>query len=113
MGIAIAVLVATGTRDPGLTAYAAMSTMVPVGFVSSLSSRGGYRKAVLASAAAAATIAAAVAWYFHAAPDQEPWLVIGSASALAAGVSVVNVARTGRAPILRECLRHHHQPALA
>jgi len=90
MGIAIAVLVATGTRDPGLTAYAAMSTMVPVGFVSSLSSRGGYRKAVLASAAAAATIAAAVAWYFHAAPDQEPWLVIGSASALAAGVSVVS-----------------------
>lgn len=90
MSLAMAVLVATGTRDPGLTAYAAMSTMVPVAFVSSLSTRGGYRKAVLASAASVAVIAAAIAWYFHTAPDQEPWLVIGSSAALAAGISVVS-----------------------
>ncbi len=90
MSLAMAVLVATGTRDPGLTAYAAMSTMVPVAFVSSLSTRGGYRRAVIASAASVAVIAAAVAWYFHTAPDQQPWLVIGSSAALAAGISVVS-----------------------
>ena len=90
MSLAVAVLVATGTRDPGLTTYAAMSTMIPVGFVSSLSSRGGYRKAVLASAASVAVLAAVVAWYFHTTPDQSPWAAMGAAGALAAGVSVVS-----------------------
>jgi putative nucleotidyltransferase with HDIG domain len=90
MSLALAVLVASGTRDAGLTAYAAMSTMVPVGFVSSLSTRGGYRRAVIASAASVAVIAAAVAWYFHTAPDEQPWLVIGSSGALAAAISVVS-----------------------
>jgi putative nucleotidyltransferase with HDIG domain len=89
MSLAMAVLVATGTRDSGLTAYAAMSTMIPVGFVSSLTSRGGYRKAVLASAASVAVLAAAVAWFFHTTPDQQPWEVIGASGVLAAGISVL------------------------
>ena len=90
MALVIAVLVATGTRDPGLATYAAMSTMVPVGFVSSLSSRGAYRKAVMASAVAVGFIAAAVAWFFHTNPDQEPCLTVGRQRAVcAAGISVV------------------------
>ncbi len=70
MALVIAVLAATGTRDPGVVTYGLLSAMVPVGFVSSLSSRGSYRKAVLASSVAAAAIAGAVAWFFHTNADQ-------------------------------------------
>lgn len=90
MALAMAVLVASGTRDPGLATYAAMSTMVPVGFVSSLSARGAYRKAVIASAISVGALAAAVAWFFHVLPDQDPWQTVGGAAALAAGISVVS-----------------------
>ncbi|HKZ21006.1 MAG TPA: HDIG domain-containing protein [Acidimicrobiia bacterium] len=89
MALAMSVLVAAGTRDPGLAAYAAMSTMVPVGFVSSLSTQGAYRRAVLASAAAVALIAATVAWFFHTTPDQSAWETVAGAGALAAGISVL------------------------
>ncbi|MGQ0848588.1 MAG: HD family phosphohydrolase [Actinomycetota bacterium] len=89
MALAMAVLVATGTRDPGVATYALMSTMVPVGFVSSLSSRGAYRRAVLASAIAAGVLASALAWFFHTNPDQQPWEVVGRSGALAAGVTVL------------------------
>lgn len=93
MALVVAVLVATGIRDPGVATYGLLSTMVPVGFVSSLSSRGSYRNAVLSSALAAAGIAAAVAWFFHTNPDQETWLTaatsIGQAAGLALGVTVL------------------------
>ena len=93
MALVIAVLAATGTRDPGVVTYGLLSAMVPVGFVSSLSSRGSYRKAVMASSVAAAGIAAAVAWFFHTNADQESWvtaaLSVGQSAALALGVSLL------------------------
>ena len=93
MALVIAVLAATGTRDPGVVTYGLLSAMVPVGFVSSLSSRGSYRKAVLASALAAAGIAAAVSWFFHTSADQESWMTaalsVGQSAALALGVSLL------------------------
>jgi hypothetical protein len=93
MALVIAVLAATGTRDPGVVTYGLLSAMVPVGFVSSLSSRGSYRKAVLSSAVAAAAIAAAVAWFFHTNADQESWvaaaLSVGQSAGLALGVSLL------------------------
>lgn len=93
MALVIAVLAATGTRDPGVVTYGLLSAMVPVGFVSSLSSRGSYRKAVLSSALAAAGIAAAVAWFFHTNADQESWygaaLSVGQSAVLALGVSLL------------------------
>lgn len=89
MSIALAVLAATATRDPGVATYAMLSTMVPVGFVSSLSSRGSYRKAVLASSVAVAGIAAAVAWFFHTNPDLEPWTTLAQAAGWALGVSML------------------------
>ncbi|HKX74684.1 MAG TPA: HDIG domain-containing protein, partial [Acidimicrobiia bacterium] len=89
MAIALAVLAATATRDPGVATYAMLSTMVPVGFVSSLSSRGSYRKAVLASSVAVAGIAAAVAWFFHTNPDLEPWTTLAQAAGWALGVSML------------------------
>ncbi|HJU50782.1 MAG TPA: HDIG domain-containing protein [Acidimicrobiia bacterium] len=89
MALAMSVMVAAGTRDPGLAAYAAMSSMVPVGFVSSLSTQGAYRRAVLASAGTVALIAATVAWFFHTSPDQSAWETVAGAGALAAGISVL------------------------
>jgi putative nucleotidyltransferase with HDIG domain len=93
MALVIAVLTATGTRDPGVVTYGLLSAMVPVGFVSSLSSRGSYRKAVLASSLAAAAIAGAVAWFFHTNADQEGWygaaLAVGQSAGLALGVSLL------------------------
>lgn len=90
MALAMSVLVAAGTRDPGLAAYAAMSTMIPVGFVSSLSTQGAYRKAVLASSLTVSLIAATVAWFFHTVPDQEAWQTVVGAGALAAGISILS-----------------------
>jgi putative nucleotidyltransferase with HDIG domain len=93
MAFVIAVLAATGTRDPGVATYGLLSAMVPVGFVSSLSSRGSYRKAVLFSSVAAAGIAAAVSWFFHTNADPEGWfttaLSVGQSAALALGVSLL------------------------
>lgn len=89
MALVIAVLAATGTRDPGVATYGLLSTMIPIGFVSSLSSRGAYRKAVLASALAVGGIAAAVAWFFHTSVDPQPMLLVGQSAVLAMGVSVL------------------------
>jgi hypothetical protein len=89
MAVALAVLAATATRDPGVATYALLSTMIPVGFVSSLSSRGSYRRAVLASAVVVAGIAAAVAWFFHTNPDQAPWETMFQGAGWALGVSLL------------------------
>ncbi len=89
MAVAMAVLAATATRDPGVATYAMFSTLIPVGFVSSLSTRGSYRKAVLASAAVVAGIAAAVAWFFHTNPDQLPWNTMLQSAGWALGVSLL------------------------
>ncbi|HUO47129.1 MAG TPA: HDIG domain-containing protein [Acidimicrobiia bacterium] len=89
MAIALAVLAATATRDPGVATYAVLSAMIPVGFVSSLSSRGSYRRAVLASSVAVAGIAAAVSWFFHTNPDLEPWMTMAQAAGWALGVSLI------------------------
>jgi putative nucleotidyltransferase with HDIG domain len=89
MAVAVAVLAATATRDPGVATYALFSTMIPVGFVSSLSTRGSYRKAVLASAVVVAGIAAAVAWFFHTNQGQDPWNTMLQSAGWALGVSLL------------------------
>jgi putative nucleotidyltransferase with HDIG domain len=89
MALAVAVLTATATRDPGIATYGLLATLVPVGFVSSLSSRGSYRKAVLASSLAVAGIAGAVSWFFHTSPDQEPWRTIGLSAGWALGATLL------------------------
>ncbi|HEY7565892.1 MAG TPA: HDIG domain-containing metalloprotein, partial [Acidimicrobiia bacterium] len=89
MALIMAVLAATGTRDPGVATYALLSTMVPIGFVSSLSSRGAYRKAVIASSLAVGAIAVVVAWFFHTNVGPDPWLLVGQSAVLAVGVSLL------------------------
>jgi putative nucleotidyltransferase with HDIG domain len=89
VSVALAVMAALATRDPGVATFAMLSAMIPAGFVSSLSSRGAYRRAVLASSVAVAGIAAAVSWFFHSNPDLEPWLTMGRSAGWALGVSVL------------------------
>lgn len=65
MAVAIGVITAVATNDPGFTAYAVLSAVGPVPFVSSISTRADFRRALLYGSIAAGVIAAATSWYFH------------------------------------------------
>lgn len=89
MALAMAILTAAGTRDPGVTVYALMATMAPIAFVSSISSRRAFRNAAVYSAVTAAIIAAATSWLFHTGPQDVAAEVVGWSTAWAFGVSLV------------------------
>ncbi len=96
MALVIGVLAAVGTQDVGMAVYAVLATMAPIPFVSSLSSRGDFRNAVVLSGLTAAAAAATTSWFFHAGPNDIPiealglpLEVMGEAVAWAFGVSVI------------------------
>ena len=89
MALAVGVLAAVGTQDIGISVYAVLATMAPIPFVSSVSSRGAFRNAVIFSSLTAAIAAASTAWFFHVGPNDEFLQVIGTSVAWAFGVSVV------------------------
>jgi hypothetical protein len=89
MALAIGVLTAVGTGDIGITVYAILATLAPIPFVSSVSSRGAFRNAVVFSALTAAVVAAATSWFFHLGPEASPVEVIGLSVAWAFGVSAM------------------------
>ena len=98
MALSVGVLTAAGTLDVGITAYGALAALAPIPFVSSVSTRGAFRNAVVYSALAAAVIAGATSWFFHTGPNDAvatfltidiPYEVVGVAMAWAFGVSVV------------------------
>ncbi len=89
LALAVGVLAAMGTMEPGPVVYAALATLAPVPFVSSVSTRGAFRNAVVFSSLAAAIIAGATAWFFDVGPNQEVLDVVSTAMAWAFGASVV------------------------
>jgi hypothetical protein len=89
MALSIGVLTAVGTGDIGITVYAILATLAPIPFVSSVSSRGAFRNAVVFSALTAAVVAAATSWFFHVGPDVSTLEVIGLSVAWAFGVSAM------------------------
>jgi putative nucleotidyltransferase with HDIG domain len=92
MALTVGVLAAVGTQDIGVSVYAVLATMAPIPFVSSVSSRGAFRNAVIFSSFTAAVAAAATSWFFHTGPNddiRELLEVVGTSSAWAFGVSVV------------------------
>ncbi len=89
MALAVGVITAVGTRDVGVTVYAVLATMAPIPFVSSVSSRGRFRNAVVFSSMSAAVAAAATAWFFQVGPTDQVWSVVGLSAAWAFGVSIV------------------------
>lgn len=93
MALAMGVLAAVGTRDIGVSVYAVLATMAPIPFVSSVSSRGSFRSAVVFSSLSASVAAAATSWFFHVGPNDvlfnEVLTVVGTSAAWAFGVSIV------------------------
>ena len=89
MALSMAILTAAGTRDAGVTVYALLATMAPIGFVSSVSTRRAFRNAAVYSALGAAVTAAATSWFFHIGPQDVVAEQVGLATAWAFGVSLV------------------------
>jgi putative nucleotidyltransferase with HDIG domain len=88
MALSVGVLTAVGTLDIGITVYAILAALAPIPFVSSVSSRGSFRNAVVLSSLVAAGVAAATSWFFHVGPNDIAWQVVGTSVAWAFGVSV-------------------------
>ncbi len=89
MALTVGVLAAVGSQDIGVSVYAVLATMAPIPFVSSVSSRGAFRNAVIFSSFTAAVAAAATSWYFHVGPNDSALEVVGTSSLWAFGVSIV------------------------
>jgi putative nucleotidyltransferase with HDIG domain len=89
MALGMAVLAAAGTEQTGVTVYALLATLAPLGLVSSASTRHAYRNSVVISAAIAGVIAAATAWLFYADPNTSPLTEVGQAAVWGFGVSLV------------------------
>ncbi len=89
MALTVGVLAAVGSQDIGVSVYAVLATMAPIPFVSSVSSRGAFRNAVIFSSLTAAVAAAATSWYFHVGPNDSVLEVVGFSSLWAFGVSIV------------------------
>ncbi|HUG08943.1 MAG TPA: HDIG domain-containing protein [Acidimicrobiia bacterium] len=88
MALAVGVLTAVGTLDPGVTVYGILAALAPIPFVSAVSTRGAFRNAVVLTALVAAGVAAASAWYFHVGPNDLAAEVVPISIAWAFGVSV-------------------------
>jgi putative nucleotidyltransferase with HDIG domain len=89
MSLAVGVLTAVGTGDAGITVYATLASLAPIPFVSSVSTRGAFRNAVVLSSLTAAGVAAATSWFFHVGPTDAAFEVIGISVAWAFGVSAM------------------------
>jgi hypothetical protein len=89
MALALGVIAAAGTVDTGVTVYASLAAMAPIPFVSSVSTRGAFRNAVILSSLAAAAIAASTAWFFHVGPGDTESVVVGTALIWAFGISIL------------------------
>lgn len=86
MALALSVIAAVGTQDVGVSVYAVLATMAPIPFVSSVSSRGAFRNAVIFSSLTAAVAAFATSWFFHAGPNDTPYDFLGVAFPIPLGV---------------------------
>ncbi len=89
MALAIGILTAAGTRDPGIVVYGVLATLIPIGFVSSVSTRTSMRSAVVYASVAAGGIAAATSWFFHSVPTEPIYQTVGIDAAWATGISVL------------------------
>jgi len=83
MAIPMAGFTAISTGDLAFTLYAAIATVIPVAFVSSVASRRQLRLAVLASAAALAPVAFSLEWLFG--PAEVPTDALQAAALAAVG----------------------------
>ena len=64
MAMGIGAIAAIATGDAGAATYALLSAIVPAPFVSSISNRAEFRRALVYASAAAAVLAAVASWFF-------------------------------------------------
>jgi putative nucleotidyltransferase with HDIG domain len=88
MALAVGVLTAVGTLDPGVTVYGMLAALAPIPFVSSVSSRGAFRNAVVLSSMVAGAVALSTAWFFHIGANETFMDVVPISVAWAFGVSI-------------------------
>jgi len=91
MAISIGVITAVATFDPGFTTYAMLSAIGPIPFVSSISTRADFRRALVYGSLAAGVIAAGTSWYFHSSLVEELAVsqIVTRASLVALVVSLI------------------------
>ncbi len=92
MALTMGILAATATRSPGITVFAVLATLAPIGFVSRVSSRRAFRNSVVTSSLAVGVIAAAVAWLFLTpadAPSDAVLEMVGVSVAWAVGAALI------------------------
>ncbi len=82
MAMAVGALTGLATKDPGLTLFALLSTMVPIPFVSAISARGDLRKAIVYTSLAMFPMSAGIAWFFYGADTAIPAGLYGLANGL-------------------------------
>ncbi|MFZ0492366.1 MAG: HDIG domain-containing metalloprotein [Acidimicrobiia bacterium] len=80
--MAVGALTGLATKDPGLTLFALLSTMVPIPFVSAISARGDLRKAIVYTSLVMFPMSAGIAWFFYGAKTAIPAGVYGFANGL-------------------------------
>jgi len=88
MALSVGMLTAVGTLDVGITVYGTLAALAPISFVSSVSTRGAFRSAVVMSSLVAAVVAGATSWFFHVGPNGATLEVVGTSVGWAFGVSV-------------------------
>jgi putative nucleotidyltransferase with HDIG domain len=89
MALSVGVLTAVGTLDVGITVYGTLAALAPIPFVSSVSTRGAFRNAVMLTSLVAAGIAASTSWFFHVGPNDDLLQTVGVSVTWAFGFSVV------------------------
>ena len=89
MALSVGVLTAVVTLDVGITVYGTLAALAPISFVSSVSTRGAFRNAVVMSSLVAAVVAASTSWFFHVGPNDAILEVVGTSVAWAFVVSAV------------------------
>ncbi|HSR44207.1 MAG TPA: HDIG domain-containing protein [Acidimicrobiia bacterium] len=83
LALVTSVLTALATGDSGFAVFALISAMAPILFVSSISTRGDLRRAILYSSVAVAVVAAIVSWFFHSPGADNPASIVAQATTVA------------------------------
>ncbi len=83
IALVTSVLTALATGDAGFAVFALVSAMAPILFVSSISTRGDLRRAILYSSVAVAIVAALVSWFFHSPGADSPASIVAQATTVA------------------------------
>lgn len=86
LAMPVATFTAISTGDPALTVYAAGATVVPVAFVSAVSSRRQLRVAVALAAVVLAPLAGTMAWVFTGSDNALPAAIFGFAGGVVGGL---------------------------